>query len=201
VAPGGDMRKLLILTLALGLAVAVGCSKPPQQDIDAANASLEAARTAGAQDYAPESLQQAEQAKQELDNELQAQQDKFFKSYSKAKELAANAKTAADKAAQDANTGKETMRQEVGTAIQTARTDLAGVRDQLAKAPKGKGTAADLATLSADLDGVDASLNEAQAAYDGQRYAEAKTKVEAANQTLSTVKNDIAGAQAAKAGK
>src|SRR5262245_22627027 len=95
------MRKLLILTLALGLAAAVGCSKPPQQDIDAANASLEAARTAGAQDYASESLQQAEQAKQELDNELQAQQDKFFKSYSKAKELAASAKAAADKAAQD----------------------------------------------------------------------------------------------------
>ena len=195
------MRKVLILSLALCLAAAVGCSKPPQQDIDAVNASLEAARTAGAQDYAPESLQAAETAKQELDAELQAQQDKFFKSYSKAKELAASAKAAADKAAQDANTGKETMRQEVGTAIQNARTDLAGVRDQLAKAPKGKGTAADLATLSADLDGVDASLNEAQAAYDGQRYAEAKTKVEAANQTLSTVKNDIAGAQAAKAAK
>jgi len=195
------MRKFLVLSLVFGLAMAVGCSKPPQQDIDAANTSLEAARTAGAQDYAPESLQSAEQAKQELDNELQAQQDKFFKSYSKAKELAASAKTAAEKAAQDANTGKEAMRQEVGTAIQTAKADLATVREQLAKAPRGKGTAADLATLSADLDGVDASLNEAQAAYDGQRYAEAKTKVEAANQTLTTVKSDIAGAEAAKAAK
>lgn len=195
------MRKLLILSLVLGLATAVGCSKPPQADIDAANASIEAAKTAGAQDYASESLQAAEQAKQELDNELQAQQDKFFKSYTKAKELAANAKTAADKAAQDANTGKEAMRQEVGTSIQTARTELAAVRDELSKAPRGKGTAADLATLTADLDGVDASLNEAQAAYDGERFAEAKTKVEAANQTLATVKSDIAGAQAAKAGK
>jgi hypothetical protein len=195
------MRKLLILSLVLCLATVVGCSKPPQQDIDAANTSLEAARTAGAQDYAPESLQAAEQAKQDLDNELQVQQDKFFKSYSKAKELAAAAKTAADKAEQDANTGKEAMRQEVGTAIQNARTELAAVRDQLAKAPRGKGTAADLATLTSDLDGIDTSLNEAQAAFDGQRYAEAKTKVEAAGQTLATVKSDIEGAQAAKAGK
>jgi hypothetical protein len=195
------MRKLLILSLVLGLATAVGCSKPPQQDIDAVNSSLEAARTAGAQDYAPESLQAAEQAKQELDNELAAQNDKFFKSYTKSKELAANAKTAAEKAATDANSGKESMKAEVGTAIQTARTELAAVRDELAKAPRGKGTAADLATLTADLDGVDASLNEAQAAYDGERYAEAKTKVEAANSTLTTVKSDIAGAQAAKAGQ
>jgi hypothetical protein len=195
------MRKLLILSLVLCLATVVGCSKPPQQDIDAANTSLEAARTAGAQDYAPESLQAAEQAKQDLDNELQVQQDKFFKSYRKAKELAAAAKTAADKAEQDANTGKEAMRQEVGTAIQNARTELAAVRDQLAKAPRGKGTAADLATLTSDLDGIDTSLNEAQAAFDGQRYAEAKTKVEAAGQTLATVKSDIEGAQAAKAGK
>jgi hypothetical protein len=195
------MRKLLILSLVLGLATAVGCSKPPQQDIDAVNSSLEAARTAGAQDYAPDSLQAAEQAKQELDNELAAQNDKFFKSYTKSKELAANAKTAAEKAATDANSGKESMKAEVGTAIQTARTELAAVRDELAKAPRGKGTAADLATLTADLDGVDASLNEAQAAYDGERYAEAKTKVEAANSTLTTVKSDIAGAQAAKAGQ
>src|SRR5262249_15976869 len=108
------MRKLLILSLALGLAVAVGCSKPPQAALDAANSPPEAAKSAGAQDYAPESLQQAEQAKQELDNELAAQQNKFFKSYTKAKDLAANAKTSADKAAQDANTGKEQMKTEVG---------------------------------------------------------------------------------------
>ena len=65
------MRKVLILSLALCLAAAVGCSKPPQQDIDAANTSLEAARTAGAQDYAPESLQAAETAKEEGQKQAQ----------------------------------------------------------------------------------------------------------------------------------
>jgi hypothetical protein len=192
------MRKLGVLSLVLCLAVIVGCSSPPKEDIDAANSSLEAARTAGAQDYAAESLQAAEQAKQQLDDELKVQDDKFFKSYTRAKELAASARTAADKAAQDAATGKETMKQEVGTAIQNARAELTAVREQLAKAPKGKGTAADLATLTADLDGVDTALNEAQAAYDGERYAEAKTKVEAANQTLTTVRSDITGAEQAK---
>jgi len=114
------MRKLWVLSLVFGLAMVVGCSKPPQEDIDAVNSSLEAARAAGAQDYASESLQSAEQAQQALNDELKAQDDKFFKSYTRAKELAAQAKTAADQAVQDANTGKEAMKQEVGTAIQNA---------------------------------------------------------------------------------
>jgi protein TonB len=94
--------------VALGLAITVmGCASPPSADVDAANASLDRAATAQAGQYAPESLKAAQDARAALDVELKAQEGKWVKSYDKARELAAAAKAAGDKAATDAVAGKE----------------------------------------------------------------------------------------------
>ena len=47
------MRKMMIVMplLLLGLAMVSGCAKPPQAEIDAASAALQAAKGAGAADY------------------------------------------------------------------------------------------------------------------------------------------------------
>jgi hypothetical protein len=190
----------LVGSVILGLALLAGCSKPPQEDIDAAKASLEQARTAGAQEYAADSFRAAEEAQANLETELKAQDDKFFKSYSRAGELARSAREAADKAAADAGSGRETAKTEVATMIENARTTLAETRTMVDKAPRGKGTAADIATLKADLDGVEAQLNEAQQLHDSESYMEARAKAEAATNTLTTVRNDVSGAQAQAAG-
>jgi protein TonB len=65
------------------------------------------ASSAGADKYAAESLNQAQAAQAALDDELKTQEGKFVKSYDRAKELAVAAKTAADKAATDAASGRE----------------------------------------------------------------------------------------------
>jgi TonB family protein len=96
------------LLIACGLAVAAaGCGTPPTSDVDAARASVDKATANGASQYAPESLKAAQDAQAALDAELKAQDGKWFKSYDKAKDLAATAKTAGDKAATDAAAAKE----------------------------------------------------------------------------------------------
>jgi len=93
--------------IALGLAITVtGCASPPNADVDAAKASLDKAATDRAGQYAAESLKAAQDARAALDVELKAQDDKWFKSYDKTKELAVAAKAAGDKAAADAVAGK-----------------------------------------------------------------------------------------------
>jgi TonB family protein len=95
------------LLLACGLAVIVaGCGAPPAADVDAARASVEKATSAGASQYAPEALKTAQDAQAALDAELKAQDEKWFKSYDKAKDLAESAKAAGDKAATDASAAK-----------------------------------------------------------------------------------------------
>jgi protein TonB len=94
---------------AIALAVAMtaaGCGAPPSADIDAAKAAVDKAVTDGAGQYAAESIKAAQDAQAVLDAELKAQEAKWFKSYDKARELAAAAKAAGEKAAAEAAAAK-----------------------------------------------------------------------------------------------
>ncbi len=100
--------RLGIVILVLGLAVmAIGCGAPPTADIDAAKAAVANAASAGASQYAADSLKAAEDAQAALDAELKAQDGNWFKSYDKAKQLALAAKEAGDKATAETVAGKE----------------------------------------------------------------------------------------------
>ncbi|MGH9383810.1 MAG: energy transducer TonB, partial [Vicinamibacterales bacterium] len=60
-----------------------------------------------ADQYAAGSLKTAQEARAALDTELKAQEESWFKSYDRTRELAAAAKAAGDKAAAEAAAGKE----------------------------------------------------------------------------------------------
>jgi protein TonB len=98
--------RFLAVTLALAI-TAAGCGAPPTADIDAAKAAVDKAVADGGGQYAAEAIKAAQDAQAALDAELAAQDAKWFKSYDKAKELAAAAKAAGEKAAADALAAKE----------------------------------------------------------------------------------------------
>jgi len=198
------MRKMMaVLSLVFGLVLVAGCSKPPQQAIDSANASIDAAKQAGAADYAPDSLRAVDDAKAALDAELKVQQDKFalFRSYKKSDELAADVKAKADKAAADAKANMEQAKNDATAAIGNVTTALADAKAALDKAPKGKGTAADIEAMKADLAAAEASRNDANAALSSGNYKDAKAKADAAASTIQNVMSQIQAAIDAKAGK
>ncbi len=122
------------LAIAMGLAItATGCASPPNADIDAANAAVATASAERASQYAPESLTAAQNAQAAIDVELRAQEDKWFKSYDKTRELAVAAKAAGDKAAADAVAGKTaaegvTAKAKANAAATRAKTLKAAVR-------------------------------------------------------------------------
>jgi hypothetical protein len=190
---------LKFLVIALGLALTVaGCGAPPKADMDAAKAALDSATAAGAGEYAGASLTAAQDAQTALDAELKAQEGNWFKSYTKAKELAAAVKTAGDKAAADAATGKETAKNEATTAIGEAKTLLTEAQALLAKAPKGKGSAADIEAMKTDLATAATAITEAESALGSEKFLAAKAKAESARNTANTVKTAVEAAMAAK---
>lgn len=197
------MKKITVLAVIAGLALfSAACAKEPTEAVAAARTALEAAKTAGAADYAPDALASAETAAAALDAELKAQGEKFslVRSYTKAGELATAAKAAADAAAAAAVTGKEQMKTEATTLVAGVRSSVEAAKAALAKAPKGKGSAADLEAMKADVSAVEASLADMDAALAGGSYKDAKVKAEAAKQTLDKVVADVEAAIAAKAG-
>jgi len=194
-------RMLLGLPALAGIALlTVSCAKEPTEAITAVHTAMDAARAAQASDYAPASFSAAEAALANLEAELKVQNDKFAltRSYSKAAEFATAAKAAADKAAADAVTGKEAMKAEVTTLIAGVRTEVDATKKLLDKAPKGKGSAADIAAMKSDVAGVETSLGEMDAAMTAGRYKDAKAKADAAKASLDKITADVQAAIDAK---
>jgi len=198
------MRKMMVvLPFVLVLVLMVGCAKPPQAAIDSAKSALDAANAAEAAEYAGDSLKSAEDALAALNQELKAQEEKFalFRSYKKAEELAGAAKAAGEKAAADAEAGKEAAKMAATEAIASLNTALTEAKEMLDKAPRGKGTQADLEMMKADLSGAETAAGEAQSLLDAGKYNDAKAKADAAMDTITRTKDAIMAAMEARKGR
>jgi hypothetical protein len=198
------MKRIAVLPVLAGVAMlSVACAKEPTEALNAAKGALAAAQTAEAADYAPAALAAAETAAQALEAEIKAQGEKFAltRSYAKAAELATAAKAAADKAAAEAVTGKEQMKAEATTLVAGVRSAVDAAKAALEKAPRGKGTAADLEAMKSDVAGVEAALADMDAALAGGTFKDAKVKAEAAKATLDKIVADVQAAIDAKKGR
>jgi TonB family protein len=110
--------------ILLVLTIAAACGTRPAAEIDAAKAAFDNASAAAAQ-YAPESLKAAQDANSALDAELAAQDARWLKSYDRARELAASARVASEKAIADATAGKARAEAAAAAAAAKAKADTA----------------------------------------------------------------------------
>lgn len=196
-------KRIAVVFVVFALLAFVSCAKPPEQEIQKANSSIEAATAAEAEEYAPDAFQvamdtlnAANAAKTEADGKFA-----LFRSYGKAKELFVRAEGLANEAATAAQTEKERVRAEVTELITQAQTVLDSANAALKKAPKGKGSKADVELIKNDLAAAQAGFDEGQADFNGGKYKTAKAKIEAAMQKAQAVITEIEQAKAKKMGK
>jgi hypothetical protein len=183
-------KNVWVVLVAVVAVTAGGCSSPPAAEISAVDAAVVAAESAEASTYASAEFAAVTEAKAQLQAELTAQEGKLalMRSYAKATELAAAAKVAAETAQQRAVEGKEQARNEATQLVADARVVLDEAVLMLEKAPRGKGTQADLAVMKSDLAAVEVSLGEANSALAASNFDEARTKAQAAIQAAGQVK-------------
>ncbi len=196
-------KRIVVVFAVFALLVFIGCAKPPEQDIQNANTAMDAAKTAEAEEYVPEAFQAAmdtlnaaNAAKQEADGKFA-----LFRSYGKAKALYVSAEALANKAAEDAAAEKERVKEEVTGLLTTAQAVLDTANAALAKAPRGKGTKADIEMIKNDLAVAQSSLDDANNDFTEGRYKAAQAKVEASMQKAHAVIDEIAAAKARRRGK
>jgi hypothetical protein len=171
--------------------VAIGCAKAPEQEMQQTQTAVKAAETAGAETYASDSYAKAQETYRQAEAEIQAQSEKTFKSYDKAKELLAQAETEAEQAATDAAAGKERMQGEAEAAIAQARTALDAAAQAVSVAPASKDAKADLEAMMADLDTLRGLLTEAETALAAEDFAGAKAKAEQVDQEAAAISADV----------
>ena len=181
--------------------LAVGCAKPPQQDIDAAKAALTGAEQAEAPKYAADAWDKAQQAMNAVNAELEAQAAKFalFRSYTKTKQLITDATNAANEAKTAGIAGKEKAKNEaqaaidaVKAAVETATTAMADL-EKCRRKPKD--LKKDLEMMKGNLDGYAAQVTEIDGAFGREDFFGAKAQAESLKGQVDAMVNDL---QAAK---
>ena len=195
------MKRLAYATAPFSLLlILAACAQAPMKEVDAAKASLESARQAQAQDYAPDAWNTATGTEAALDAELRAQQESvaLFRSYDRAIALAAELDRAGKAASEQAVAKRDAMKTEVAALLDRAAAEIASAQQAVATAPRGKGSEADLTSLRSDAAGLDAQLQEARSAFESGDLIGAKAKADAVIDAASRMREEIEKAQQAR---
>ena len=182
------MRNSKLLFAARLLAVAVffsACASAPDTEMTEAQTSLNDARNAAQADtWAPEDFQAAQQSFDAAQAEVEMQNERFSmtRDFDKAREMFTQAKADAERAKRAAITNKETIKVDADENLQLAMAAVDSARQALDRAPRTKGTRADIALFSSDLEGLDRSLEDVSTMISSQDYKRALARASAITQ-------------------
>ena len=180
----------------------LGCAKPPEQEITAAQAALQLAKDTEADKYAPDQFKAAQDTLDAALAAVEAQKSKFAlaRSYKGVIPLLEKATTLANTAKEDAITRKEEIRQEIINTQAELQAALQEAKELMAKAPRGKEGREALEMIQNELTMVEASLNEVTTLINSIDYYTAKNKIDAAMSKITSINDELKEAYAKKAG-
>jgi len=190
------MKKTTLFTLVSGMALAlmlVGCAKPPQQELEAAQAALTAAVDAEADIYSTDYYLAAQDSFETAQMEIEAQGAKssFSRNYDHAKTLLQYATQTAQTATEEVADRKEEVRVEADRLITEAQDAVMTAQDLLGKAPSGKEGAIALVSIQDGINGASTSLDSALTAQAMGKYAQARDLAQSAFNQASGLVNEM----------
>ena len=169
----------------------IGCAKQPTEEINAAQASIAAAVADGAEKFAAEDTKKLKDSMQAAQDEIKVQDGKTFKNYDKAKELLSKVKADAEALKAGLAAKKEEAKKNAAVAEEAAKASVKEAQALLTKAPKGKGSKADIEALKADLKGLEDSLAEIKTANESEDYNVAIDKSNAVKDKAAAISKEI----------
>jgi hypothetical protein len=139
------------------------CAKVPQADLDAVNAAIENARTAGADVYLPGEFAALQDSMNVINQMVEAQKGKLFGSYKAVSVKITDLNTAAAAIKGNVETKKVEVKNNIDT-LMVQITKLVGEAKDLVKvAPRGKEGAAAVDAIKTEIGVVETSLTESAA--------------------------------------
>jgi hypothetical protein len=168
-----------------------GCSKVPQAEIDAANASIEQARASGADVYVPEDFMVLQDSLSNAMVIIESQKSKLIKNYSEAKEHLAGVTQFAGEVRQQAEARKEALKTEIQNTIAEAKKLVESDKQLILEAPRGKEGTTALMAIKGEIDAVESSLNETSAMLETGDLLAALDKANAAREKAASINTEL----------
>jgi hypothetical protein len=197
---GVIMRAMISQRFVVGIAgvatiLFIGCAQPPTEQLGAAQKAVDAAKAAGATEYAKEDFTALEQqfvlAKDEL-----AKQEKalsIFRSYTDADKMLIKVVESSGHVAAKAAQNKEAAKTAALAMEKEAQKIMASAKDLMAKAPTGKERAA-VETIKQDLSGLEMSVGAVRQLIEKEDYLGAEIQAKALKEKVVAVSGEIQNA-------
>lgn len=178
-------RGLAILWVFISsLATACG-GDPPDREIQQAQTAIDAARSAGANDYAHDEFTAAEKALTTA-REAVNQRD-----YRLALTNAIDSRERAQTAAKEAADQKTVVRRDIERTLRETTASLAQAKARLKAAEAGRAGRHALVASRRAIDDADRSVQEARAAFDAGDYVAVKRTLDGVNARLAAASRDL----------
>lgn len=187
------MKNKVLFGLATIMMVALlaSCGKVPQVEIDAANAAIEAAKTAEAAVYIPTEFAAVQDSMNAILADVEAQKSKLFKKFGPVKEKLTAVVALANQVSANAAVKKEEVKKESETLLNDIKAVIEENGKLILKAPRGKEGAAVIEQIKADMATIDATVLEAQGLFDKGTYMDALNKIKAAKEKADGINSEL----------
>jgi hypothetical protein len=185
-------QKRALGVIGMTMVVMTGCAQPPAEQLQAAQNTVDAARAAGASEYAKEDFVALEQQFALAQDEL-AKQEKvlaIFRSYSEADKILIKVVEAGGHVAAKAAQNKEAAKTSALAMEKEAGQVVASAKELIAKAPSGKERAA-IETIKQDLSGLETSLSAVHQLVEKEDYLGAEAQAKAVKEEAATLSTEI----------
>ncbi|MBC8321071.1 MAG: hypothetical protein H8E34_10140 [Bacteroidetes bacterium] len=177
--------------LGLSAILLTSCSKVPQVEIDAANAAIEEAKTAGAETYVHDNYVALQDSMNAVMVSIETQKSKFFKNYATAKENLTGVTQFAIEVKVLTENRKSELKVEIQNTIAEATSLIDINRQLILKAPKGKEGTSALIAIKGELNTIEATLAEANTMLEAGDLLATLDKANAAKAKATTINTEL----------
>jgi hypothetical protein len=175
-------------------AIFMGCAKVPQVEIDAANAAIESAVTAGADKYLPDEFAAVKDSMNAIMEAIELQKSKSFAKYGDVKEKLAAVTTMANDLVTKTEARIVELKAEVPQKLEEVAALVKETKQLLLKAPKGKEGLAALNAMKSEIAAAEKSMGEVTPLLESGDVYGASTKVNGLLETLTQIKEELQNA-------
>ena len=187
--------KLIIAIAAMGVAVLFSsCAKVPQAEIDAATASIQEVKDAGADLYVPEAYQALVDSMKSANEKVEVAKAKWFPNYNKAKETLATVSQMAVDTKAKSEARKVELKAEVEAMIVEVKALVEENKGLIAKAPKGKEGREALEAIKSDVAVAETTVTEVEALLANGDLIGSNDKIKAAKEKATSIKDELTAA-------
>jgi hypothetical protein len=181
------------LGLAVLLALAIGCAKAPDDQVTITRSVLDSVQVAEVEKYAPEQYRAAKDSLDAAMAEIEKQNSKFTltRRYGKAEAQLEAAQDLARTAAEQAVAKKEALKAEAQDLLTQMQAELEQAKTLIAQAPRGKGEAAAVQSISSDIAQLEVTATEVSNAMAQEDYVGAHEMAKAGLEKIQSINTEL----------